>query len=196
MKRCGVAVEVDARGLPCPRPVVNTRKALQDAPGETIVVLVDSPESRDNVIRFAESQGRSVDVISEGDTFRLEIAGGRPVEAKSAACRDLVLITSERFGTGDARLGEILMKAFLNTLWDADSKPTKIFFVNDGVRLTTEGSESLETLQLLEEAGVTILSCGTCLEFYGIKDRLRVGLVTNMFDTVDSLLSAEKVIRI
>ena len=106
------------------------------------------------------------------------------------------MITTDRLGTGDRRLGEILMKAFLNTLWDSKQKPTKIMFFNDGVRLTTDGSEVLETLNLLEKEGVKILSCGTCLEYYELKDKLKVGLVNNMHNTLDSLLSAGKVIKI
>ena len=191
-----MATEVDARGLPCPQPVVKARKALKEAQGDAIVVLVDSPESKENVKRFAASQGCSVEVVEEGGTFSLTIVRGQPVDGRPAVSRGVVMITSDSFGTGDRRLGEILMKAFLNTLWDAEPKPTEIVFINDGVRLTTEGSEVVETLELLGKAGVSILSCGTCLEFYGLKDKLKVGLVTNMYDTVDSLLSAEKVIRI
>jgi selenium metabolism protein YedF len=104
--------------------------------------------------------------------------------------------TSDRLGTGDERLGEILMKAFLNTLWDNEPKPAKLMFINDGVRLTTEGSEVLDTLRLLEKDGVEIFSCGTCLEYYKLKDDLRVGKVTNMYETVHSLMDAGKVIKI
>ena len=88
------------------------------------------------------------------------------------------------------------MKAFLNTLWDAEPKPAKLLFLNDAVRLTTEESEVLDSLQLLEKAGVEIFSCGTCLKYYRLKDKIKVGLVTNMYDMVDSLLSAGKIIKI
>ncbi len=109
---------------------------------------------------------------------------------------DIVLITSDRFGTGDKRLGEILMRAFLNTLWDTEPKPAQIISINDGVRLTTESSEVLDTLNLLEQAGVQILSCGTCLEYYNLKDSLKSGQATNMKATVSSLLASGKVIKI
>jgi len=109
---------------------------------------------------------------------------------------DVVLITSDRLGTGSEELGKILMKSFLNTLWDHEPKPGKILFINSGVMLTTEGSEVLETLELLEREGVEIFSCITCLAFYEIKDKLRVGKVTKMPDTVDYLLGAAKVITI
>ena len=197
--------EVDARGLPCPRPVINTKKALEEIEEGTITVLVDSNESCQNVQRFAQSQGCQVEVRELDGIFYLDIVKGQPVQietktgssqVESRKSSDVVLITSDVLGTGDRRLGEILMKAFLNTLWDAEAKPAKILFLNDGVRLTTEGSEVLETLHLLEKEGVQIFSCGTCLEYYQLKEELKVGLVSSMYDTVDSLLSASKVIKI
>jgi len=109
---------------------------------------------------------------------------------------DVIHITSDRLGTGDEELGKILMKSFLNTLWNHKPKPNKMIFQNRGVMLTTEGSEVLEALELLDKEGVEILSCGTCLAFYRIKDKLRVGKVTNMPNIVDSLLSAGKVVTI
>ena len=109
---------------------------------------------------------------------------------------DVIFITSDRLGTGDKRLGEMLMGGFLNALCGAKSRPAKLIFTNDGVRLTVEGSEVLDILELLAEKGVEILSCGTCLEYYKLKDKLKVGQVTNAYDTVNSLLSASKVIKI
>jgi len=198
-------LEIDARGLPCPRPVVETKKALQGIGDETVVVMVDSVESRDNVQRFARSQGCQVEVEESDGVFRLTIARGQAVEAAQKAGPDVgeaakgdvvVVISTDRFGSGDDRLGEILMKAFLNTLWDREPRPARLLFINNGVRLTTEGSEVLDALELLEKDGVQVFSCGTCLEYYGIKDELRVGAVTNMYDTVDSMLSASKVLGI
>jgi selenium metabolism protein YedF len=189
-------VEVDARGLPCPRPVIETKKALEKIGEGSFTVIVDSKESRQNVERFARSQGCTVNVSEKEGVFHLDISKGHQIEEESKKSSDVVLVTSDRFGTGDDRLGEILMKAFLNTLWDVNPKPAKLLFVNDGVRLTTEGSEVLDSLKLLEAEKVEIFSCGTCLEYYQLKDKLKVGTVTNMYDTVDSLLSASKVIKI
>jgi len=197
--------EIDARGLPCPRPVIETKKALEEIERGKITVLVDSSESCQNVQRFAQSQQCQVAISEKDGIFYLDIVKGQPApvetetgdsQAEPRKNGGVVLITSDRLGTGDRRLGEILMKAFLNTLWDTEPKPDKLLFINDGVKLTTEGSEVLETLQLLEKEGVQIFSCGTCLEYYQLKEELIVGLVTNMYDTVDSLLSASKVIQV
>jgi selenium metabolism protein YedF len=189
--------EIDARGLPCPRPVVETKKALDEIETGTVTVLVDNPESRDNVARFAGSRGCRVEVQEDNGVFRLTVvkeAGSEAPEGKESTI--VVLITSDVFGTGDRRLGEILMKAFLNTLWDAETRPAKLLFMNSAVNLTTEGSEVLETLKLLEKEGVEVFSCGTCLEYYSLTEKLSVGSVTNMYDTVDSLLSADKIIKL
>lgn len=187
---------IDARGLPCPQPVIKTKKALQEIEKGTITVLVDRPEASENVQRFARSQGCQVKVIEKDGVFHLDVIKGKLAQVEAKKSSDVVFITSDRLGTGDERLGEILMKAFLNTLWDNEPKPAKLIFINDGVRLTTEGSEVLDTLKLLEKDGVEIFSCGTCLEYYKLKDDLRVGKVTNMYETVHSLMDAGKVIKI
>jgi len=184
-----VAKEVDARGLPCPQPVINTKKALEGIEEGTVTVLVDSAESRENVQRFAQSQGCQVEITERGGVFCLAIT-------KEYAGQAVVLITGTQLGTGDEGFGERLMISFISTLGEAASRPARLIFINSGVRLTAEGSEVMETLKRLEQAGVQILSCGTCLEFYHLADKLGVGIVTNSYEVVDSLLSAGKVIKI
>jgi len=192
-----VAIEVDARGLNCPIPVVRTKKALEGMEEGDLTVVIERPDGCQNVQRFAESQGCRVTVDEKDGLFYIHIRKEKTAQSASPKqSRDVVFITTDRLGTGDQQLGEILMKAFLNTLWDAEPKPAKLLFLNDGIRLTTEGSEVLESLRLLEKAGVEIFSCGTCLEYYQLKDKLKVGAVTNMYETVDSLLSAGKIIKI
>lgn len=192
-----MVIEIDGRGLNCPLPVVKTKKALEDIEEGDITVLIERPDGCQNVKRFAESQGCSVSIDEKDGLFYIHIHKEKTEHSDTIKqSRDVVFITTERLGTGDEQLGSILMKAFLNTLWDASPRPTKIMFLNDGVRLTTEGSEVLDVLHLLENEGVEIFSCGTCLEYYGIKDKLQVGQVTNMYDTVESLLSAGKIIKI
>jgi selenium metabolism protein YedF len=192
-----MVMEIDVRGLNCPLPVVKTKKALEEIEEGDVSVLIERSDGCQNVKRFAESQGCKVSIDEKDGLFYIHIHKEKTEQsATTKQSRDIVFITTDRLGTGDEELGFILMKAFLNTLWDTNPRPTKIMFLNDGVRLTTEGSEVLEVLHLLENEGVEIFSCGTCLEFYGIKDKLQVGKVTNMYDTVESLLSAGKIIKI
>ena len=191
-----MAGDVDARGLPCPQPVVNTKKALEEIEEGTVTVLVDSAESRENVRRFAQSQGCQVEITERDGDFCLAITKEYSGRAEKKQSGDVILITGTQLGTGDEGFGEGLMISFIDTLGEAASRPARLIFANSGVRLTTEGSAVLETLQRLEEEGVQILSCGTCLEFYHLADKLRVGIVTNSYEVVDSLLAAGKVIKI
>lgn len=188
---------VDARNIPCPEPVVKTKKALEEiAEGGRLTVLVNTTEARQNVERFAQSQGCSVKVSDKDGVFTLEINKVGPIEEKEKAGADVLLIASDQLGSGDEALGQLLIATFINTLLEAKTRPAKMLFINRGVMLTTEGSRVLETLQKLDKEGVQIFSCGTCLNHYQLKEKLKVGQVTNMYDTVNSLLTADKVVRI
>lgn len=189
--------EIDVRGLACPLPVIHTKKALEEIDEGDVTVIIEREEGNQNVQRFAKSQGFPVNVEKKDGLFYIHIQKiKQQKESVIKQSGNVIFITTECLGTGDEKLGKILMKAFLNTVWDADPKPRKIMFLNNAINLTIEGSDVLDTLKLLEKDGVEILSCGTCLEFYGLKEKLRVGQVTNMYDTVDSLLKADKVIKI
>lgn len=107
----------------------------------------------------------------------------------------LVAVASDTMGEGDSALGKILMKGFIYALSQMDTLPETILFYNGGVMLTTEGSESLEDLKAMEEQGVKIYSCGTCLDFYNRKDLLKVGEVTNMYTIVELMAKAEKILK-
>jgi selenium metabolism protein YedF len=187
---------VDARDMPCPEPVVLTKKALEGIAEGQLTVLVNTSEACQNVQRFAQSQGCSVQVTEKDGVSTLVINKVSKSEEKGPTASAVLFITSDQLGSGDAALGQLLITSFINTLPEAKSKPAKILFINRGVFLTLEGSRVLDTLQQLEKAGVQIFSCGTCLNHYQVKEKMKVGKVTNMFDTVDSLLAAEKVIRI
>ena len=108
----------------------------------------------------------------------------------------VVAIGSSEMGNGDPKLGKILMKSFLYSLTQLDALPQTVLFFNGGVRMTTEGSESIEDLKALEAQGVEILSCGTCLDFYGLKDKLRVGGITNMYVIAQTMAEAGNVVKI
>ncbi|MCL2149525.1 MAG: sulfurtransferase-like selenium metabolism protein YedF [Dehalococcoidia bacterium] len=197
--------ELDCRKQGCPQPIIDTKRALE-AGNDELRVVVDSIVSRDNVRRFASSQGHKVEIEDKGGgLYHLNItrnpeavvrpAGAAP-EAGNVAGGVVVFITTDKLGEGDERLGAILMKAFLNTLHDSEPKPAMIMFINNGVRLTTEGSEMLDSLEALTHDGVQIMSCGTCLTYYDIMNKLKIGIVGNMYDIVNVMLEAEKVIKI
>jgi selenium metabolism protein YedF len=182
--------------MACPQPVVTAKKALDEA--AEFVLIVDNPAARENVERFAQSQGAMVDVKEKGKDFYLRIRKRNACDVAGSvqkAEKVVVYINSNLLGVGEEALGAILMRAFLKVLLDMKPIPAKLIFINSGIRLTSEGSEVLETLQAFSGKGVEILSCGTCLDFYGLKEKLKVGIVSNMFDIAQSLLEADRLIR-
>lgn len=211
-------ITVDAMGDICPIPVVKTKKALGElsGPGE-IEVLVDNETAVKNVTKMAKSSGASAEseqlgekqyrvLITVGEAAAEQLKSAQKSDAQTKARPDtdagcmtcvgtVVAVGSDRMGEGSEELGHILMKSFIFALTQLDDLPDKILFYNGGAKITIEGSESLEDLKTLEEQGVEIMTCGTCLDYYGIKDKLAIGSVTNMYSIVETLQSAMNVIR-
>ena len=199
---------IDARGLACPQPVLQTKKALETGISGSLRVLVDNTTAKENVMRFARNQGCEVEIQeNEPEQFQLTILKcGEPVEPAAQqellACpspetqpvRNVLYIGNNCMGRGDDELGAKLMRGFLRTIIDSTPLPWRMVFINSGVKLTTIDQEALEAISLLEEKGVEVLSCGTCLEHFNLKDKLGAGKVTNMFEIIESLNSASKVI--
>ena len=200
-------ITVNAMGDSCPIPVIKTKKAMQALTGpETIEVLVDNEIAVQNVTKMASSSGGKVTSEKFGEKeYKVRIAmGGAAVAADAAeetACipdaRDnmVVVVNSDRMGSGNDELGKVLIKGFIYAVTQLDTLPKKMLFYNGGATLTTEGSDSIEDLKSLEAQGVEILTCGTCLDYYHLKDKLVVGGVTNMYSIVESMAEAGKIIR-
>jgi len=197
-------LEIDCRGKACPEPVILTKDALAQMKEGELIIIVDNPSSSENVERFARSQECSVTVEKRGQDFYLHIqkaglfeAGneGELVPKKDKAEKVVVYINSHLLGVGDEALGSFLMKAFLKTLKDLERKPARLILINSGVQLASEDSKVLDTLRELSEEGMEIVSCGTCIDFYGLKDKMKVGVISNMYDIVQSLLGADRLIR-
>ncbi|WP_287152659.1 sulfurtransferase-like selenium metabolism protein YedF [Candidatus Solincola tengchongensis] len=197
---------VDARGLPCPTPVVKTREALQRG-CQRLEVLVDNPTARDNVTRFAASQGCSVEVSEEDGMFHLYIMReGGPEEAACATAtaespspsgeKRVVVLSSDVMGRGEEELGRILMKAFLNTLAESERRPWRLVLFNRGVLLAVEGADTLPALKELASRGVEVLVCGTCLDYFGAKDKVAAGTVSNMFEILETMLVASNSVTV
>jgi selenium metabolism protein YedF len=191
---------IDCRGLACPQPVVTTKQALDQLKEGEMIVIVDNASSCNNVERFVRSQGYSAEIEEKGQEFHIHIRKSgaheeKKVEPEEKIKKTVVYINSHLLGVGDEALGTVLMRSFLKTLMDLEKKPSRLILINSGVRLASEGSEVLETLKKLSEEGTEILACGTCLDFYRLKEKLRVGTVSNMYDITQSLLEAERLIR-
>lgn len=191
-------VILDCRGQQCPQPVVQVRRQMLSAPDAPLQVLVDDPAARDNVGRLANSRGYRVRVEQAEGAFRLELAPGEQpagTPAPAVAGPTVVFITSDQMGSGDPKLGQILMKNFFFTLAENDSAPDLLLFVNGGARLTVEGSDVIEPLQKMVDLGADIATCGLCLEYFGLKESLAVGRVTNMLEIATALQGAGRIVR-
>ena len=199
---------IDCRGLACPLPVVNAKKAAEELrSGDVLTVLVDNEIAVQNLSRFAEHKGFGVCAEKKGDkeyAVIMTISGAaaeEPREEEIACAVDsrrkgmLVVLSANTMGSGDPKLGTSLMKAFVFALTKQDQLPDTILCYNTGASLTCEGADTLEDLKLLESEGVTILTCGTCLDFYGLKEKLAVGGVTNMYDIVERMENAARIIK-
>ena len=199
---------IDCKGMACPLPVVNAKKASEGLnSGDVLTVLVDNEIAAQNLTRFAEHKGFGVSAEKKAEkeyAVIMRIAGGEaePAREEEAACvmdlrrkGMLVVLSANVMGTGDPKLGTSLMKAFVFALTKQDHLPDTILCYNTGAYLTCEGADTLEDLKLLESEGVTILTCGTCLDFYGLKEKLAVGSVTNMYDIVERMENAAQIIR-
>ena len=199
---------VDCRGMACPLPVVNAKKAAEALQaGDVLTVLVDNEIAVQNLTRFASHRGCAVTSEKTGEnTYAvvMTIAGeaAAPAQDEEVVCAAdsrkkgmLVVLSGNTMGSGDPQLGTSLMKAFVFALTRQDQLPEAIVCYNTGAYLTCEGADTLEDLRLMEAEGATVLTCGTCLDFYDLKDKLAVGGVTNMYDIVERMERASSVIK-
>ncbi len=196
---------VDARGEACPLPVVKAKKALSSIPEGSVEVLVDNETAVHNLEALAKTMKAEAKSEQRGDAeYAVTITKKASAAAEGATCaavaapanRDVVaVISSPVMGTGDDELGATLMKGFIFALTQLDTLPTCVLFYNGGVKWSCKGSPALDDLKKLEEAGVQLLSCGTCLNHYGLTDDLAVGDVTNMYVIVDTQAQAGVVVR-
>lgn len=192
-------IKVNAMGDVCPTPVIKTKKALDGLKkADTIEVLVDNETAFENVKKFGIEAGGKVTGVVLGDKEYKIMIDMESLDKEAAAADNkdtIVVIDSETMGYGNPELGKVLIKGFIYALSQLDNLPDKIIFYNGGATLTCEGSDSLEDLHFMEENGVDIMTCGTCLDYYKIKDKLSVGIVTNMYTIVEAMDNADKIIK-
>ena len=190
---------IDTKGLACPQPVVLTRKALEGFNHGELTVLVDNDTARENVTRFAAGQGCTVSAIDKGENiFELLIRK----DAAAAACavpasnmqKVVYLFDADHIGA-NMELGKVLMNGFLTAMQNLQSKNCAIVLISKAVRLGTSGSYVLEVLQGLEKQGFEILICGTCLNFYKIRENVKVGTISNALEILECMTDAAKVIK-
>lgn len=195
--------QLDARGQACPLPVVRAKKALAEIDEGQIEVLVDNKTAVHNLENLGKSLKCETESKENGEAD-FAVVFTKTADSAVSANADMeftpsgdkvVVLSSEFMGSGDDELGAILMKAFTFALTQQDDLPKTILAYNGGVKLTVEGSPVLEDLKALADAGVEIFSCGTCLNHYGLTEKLAVGEVTNMYVIAQKQLEARVVVR-
>lgn len=203
-------IKVNAIGDACPIPVVKTKNAIRELGGSGVVeVSVDNEIAVQNLLKMAKQKEYEASFEKKSNTEYIvtinvnggEVSDAKPVAKETAKSDEIklketiVVIDSDKMGDGDEEFSKTLLKGFIYALSSQDIPPAKILFYNTGVRITTEGSASIEDLKVLEKAGAKIYSCGACLNNYGLSEKLSVGEVTNMYDIVSYLMEADLVIR-
>jgi len=194
-------IEIDARGLACPKPVVNTKKELDKLEKGIVIVTVDNSIAKENILKLSSSSNCEAKITKdEEDLIVIEIKKGNNVIIENKKNNELenkcIFISSDKMGEGNDELGEVLIKGFIYTLTEVKPYPRNIIFVNSGVKLTTINESTIENLRILEEYGVNIISCGTCLDYYNVKDKLQVGSISNMYNIVEVLTNSQNTISI
>jgi selenium metabolism protein YedF len=197
---------VDARGELCPKPLIMAKKQLKEtAINGTFVILIDNETSKENVERFLGDNRIMFQTSREAGVYSILITKTEAELSHPAAedyCRPAVspitrhayCFTSDQMGTGPADLGQILIQGCINTIREVEPLPAAIVFYNSGVKLTIDESPVLQALQDLEKSGVKILVCGTCANFFQVKDQVKAGIISNMYAILETLSQAGHVI--
>ncbi|WP_370775687.1 sulfurtransferase-like selenium metabolism protein YedF [Roseburia sp.] len=207
-------ITVNAMGDTCPIPVVKTKNAIKELKGSGVVeTLVDNEIAVQNLTKMANQKGYGVksEKIAEGQyKVTMEIGEGSVNQSDAMSATDtekeictpnaihgntVVVISADHMGEGAEELGKVLIKGFIYALTEQDVLPKTMLFYNGGAKLTCEESPTLEDLKSLEAQGVEILTCGTCLNHYGLTDKLQVGSVTNMYVIAEKMTQAGNIVK-
>jgi selenium metabolism protein YedF len=198
---------VDACGLRCPQPLMMAKKALETmAEGERLRVLIDNEISRDNLIRFLRDHGMAPVLSFDAGVYALElekVVGTASLADAAAYCSPdrpqsgaVIVINHHGMGSGSEELGKILLQACVNTLGEVSPLPSAILCYNAGIFVAAEGAPTVPALADLVERGVTLLVCGTCVDYFDLKGKIAAGTISNMYDILQQLSTAERIITL
>ncbi len=196
---------IDAKGLACPQPVVLTKKAL--AENNAVTVIVDNETAKENIKRLAENSGCTLSIKQEDEglftivitkaesSISADQSADKKNKVQTSTGPNVFVISSDTMGEGDDELGAALMKAFIHTIPDLDYLPDTLIFYNTGVKLAVQNSDVLDDLKKLQESGVELLVCGTCANFFNIKEEISVGIISNMYDIAGAMAKAGRIVK-
>ena len=190
---------IDCKGLQCPMPVVKTKKYFDSIESGESIIIVDNLVAKNNVVKLAEGSGYKSVVEEKEELFFIKITKEKceiVTDEINKKKKFTLVVSTDKLGLGDDKLGDMLMKSYIFALSEADLIPNDLLFINAGVKLTIEDSSVLDSLKKLVERGTNILVCGTCLDFYNIKDKLSIGEITNMYTIVELMNNADNTIKL
>jgi selenium metabolism protein YedF len=197
---------VDARGLTSPQPVIETKKALES--NDEVITIVDNQSALENIVRMAKNIGCVIDSSKKDDGIYITLKKSgthypSPSDTSDSsgyswapAGTRVLVFSQDVMGRGDDDLGRILIKSLFHTLAETKPAPDSMIFFNTGVKLVADGSEVIDDIRLLEKNGVRVLACGTCLDYFKIKDRLAAGTVSNMYEIKELMLTASSTVTV
>ena len=192
--------KIDCIGLVCPMPVIKTKKYFDSKDAKEVLVIVDNEVAKNNILRLAKGLKLNSEVKEENSIYNIvlsrdEIKADLIIE-NSEEKELSILIGSNKMGSGDEKLGETLMKVYINTLAESEILPKNLMFINSGVFLTTEGSDVIESLNYMISKGVNVFSCGACLDFYNLKENVKAGYIGNMYQIIDIMNRSNNTIKL
>jgi len=197
-------VDVNCIGQKCPLPLINTRKAILKHPNEMLVISIDNGTSCDNLKSYLTDNGIEFSISQKGNVFTITTGSNisiAPMKDPEPYCSSLnesgyiVVLDGNEMGKGSVELGTILLKGFLTALSESDTLPIEIICYNGGVQLASSKSMFCDYLKNLVDKGVKVKLCGTCVDFYNIKDMLVVGEISNMYYILNRLNSKFKIVK-
>lgn len=198
---------IDCKGLACPMPVIRTKKYFDLEDSKEALVIVDNEVAKNNILRLAKGINLNSSFIEEEGIYKIQLSRGEIKDVQVSKINEAldniyvpsaptILVATNLLGNGDDKLGETLMKVYINTLAESEILPKNLMFINGGVKLTCTGSDVLDSLNSMKEKGVNIISCGVCLDFYNLKEELRVGEIGNMYQIIDLMNRSGNTIKL
>lgn len=198
---------IDCKGLACPMPVIKTKKYFDLEDSKEALVIVDNEVAKNNILRLAKGINLNSSFIEEEGLYKIQLSRGEIKDVQASKINEsldniyvqsapTILVATNLLGNGDDKLGETLMKVYINTLAESEILPENLMFINGGVKLACTGSDVLDSLNSMKEKGVNIISCGACLDFYNLKDDLKVGEIGNMYQIIDLMNRSGNTIKL
>ncbi len=198
---------IDCKGLACPMPVIKTKKYFDLEDSKEALVIVDNEVAKNNILRLAKGINLNSSFIEEEGIYKIQLSRGEIKDVQvskinealdniSVPSAPTILVATNLLGNGDDKLGETLMKVYINTLAESEILPKNLMFINGGVKLTCTGSDVLDSLNSMKEKGVNIISCGACLDFYNLKEELKVGEIGNMYQIIELMNKSRNTIKL